>query len=116
MTRVHQWRSARLQEAFEQGFGKASELAEQAGYKGAGAKGGWNGGKAPVGAYRGTSTEAEVKKERIVLEWDCGPRPEARKEEQNKRKVAKVTSEFPGTVGKQDTLWQTAPRGVATGV
>ena len=46
----------------EEGYRIESELAVQAGYKGAGAKGGWNGAKAPVGAYRGTSTEAEVQK------------------------------------------------------
>ena len=34
---------------------------------------------------------------------DIGPRPEARKEEKGKRKVAKVTPEFAGAVGKQHT-------------
>ena len=33
--------------AFEEGFGKASELAVQAVYKGTGGKGAWNGGKGP---------------------------------------------------------------------
>ena len=32
---------------FEEGHGKTSELAVQAAYKGAGANGGWNGGKGP---------------------------------------------------------------------
>ena len=32
---------------FEEGYGKASELAVQAMYNGTGAKGGWNGGKGP---------------------------------------------------------------------
>ena len=50
------------------------------------------------------------------MERDSGPRPEARKEEKGKRKVAKVTSEFAGAVGEQDTLRQIAPRGVGTGV
>ena len=57
-----------------------------------------------------------MKKERIVLEGDSGPRPEARKEEKGKRKVAKVTPEFAGAVGKQDTSRQIATRGVGTGV
>ena len=57
-----------------------------------------------------TSTAARVKKERIVLERASGPRPEARKEK-GKRKVANVTPEFAGAVGKQDTLGQIASRG-----
>ena len=57
-----------------------------------------------VGAYMSTSSAERVKKERIVLERDSGPRPEARKEEKGKRKVANMTSEFAGAVGKQDTL------------
>ena len=55
--------------------------------------------RVPAGAYRSTSTAAMAKKERIVLERDSGPRPEARKEEKGKRKVAKVTPEFAGAVG-----------------
>ena len=55
-------------------------------------------------------TVERVKKERIGLERDSGPRPEARKEEKGKRKVSAVTSEFVGAVGKQDTLRQIAPR------
>ena len=55
--------------------------------------------RVPVGAYRNTSTAAKMKKERIVLERDCGPRPEATKEK-GKRKVAKVTPESAGAVGK----------------
>ena len=35
------------EEAFEEGYGKASELAVQAAHKGTGAKGGWSGGEAP---------------------------------------------------------------------
>ena len=35
------------EETFEEGYGKTSELAVQAVYKGTGAKGGWNGGKGP---------------------------------------------------------------------
>ena len=35
------------EEAFEEGYGKTSELAVQAVYKGTGAKVGWNGGKGP---------------------------------------------------------------------
>ena len=50
------------------------------------------------------------KKERIVLERDSGPRLEARKEEKGKKKVAKVTPEFVGLVGKLDTSRQTASR------
>ena len=44
-----------------------------------------------------------MKKERIVLERNSGPRLEARKEEEGKRKVAKVTPEFAGVVGKLNT-------------
>ena len=51
-----------------------------------------------------------------MLERDSGSRQEARKEDKAKRKVAKVTPEFAGAVGKQDTLRQIAPRGVGTGV
>ena len=51
-----------------------------------------------------------------MLERNSGPRPEARKEEKAKRKLAKVTSEFAGAVGKQDTLRQIAPRGVGARV
>ena len=57
--------------------------------------------RVPVGAYRGTSTAERVKKERIVLKRDSGPRPEARKEEKGKRKVTKVTPEFAGAVGNR---------------
>ena len=56
--------------------------------------------RVPVGAYRSTSTAAKAKQERIVLERDSGPRLEARKEEKGKRKVAQVTPEFAGAVGK----------------
>ena len=66
--------------------------------------------------YRNTSTAAKVKKERIVLERDSGPRPEARKEEKGKGQVAKVTPEFAGAVGKLDTSRQFASRRVGTGV
>ena len=54
----------------------------------------------PVGVYRNTSTVVEVKKERIVLERNSGPRPEARTEEKCKRKAAQVRLEFAGVVGK----------------
>ena len=57
--------------------------------------------RVPVGVYGKTSTAARVKKERIVLERDSGPRPEARKGEKGKRKVAKVTPEFAGAVEKR---------------
>ena len=69
-----------------------------------------------VGVYRNTSTVAKVKKERIVLERDSGLRPEARKQEKGKRKVAKVTPEFAGIVGKLNTPWQIASREVGRGV
>ena len=64
----------------------------------------------PVGVYRNTSTAARVKKERIVLERGSGPRPEARKEDKGKRKVAKVRTESAGAVGRQDTLRQIVSR------
>ena len=103
------------EETFDEGYGKASELAVQA-TKEQEAKVDGTEHRVPDGAYRSTSTAAKVTKERIVLERDCGPRPEARKEEKGKRKVAKVTPEFAGAVGKQDTLRQIAPRGVGPGV
>ena len=68
------------------------------------------------GAYRSSSTAERVKKERVVLERDSGPRPGARKEETGKRMVAKVTPQFAGAVVKHDTFWQIAPRGVGTRV
>ena len=77
------------EEAFEEGYGKVSELAVQSSVE---AKVDGTEDRVPVGVYRNTSTVAEVKKkERIVLERDSGPRPEARKAEKGKRKVAKVT-------------------------
>ena len=72
--------------------------------------------RVPVGVYRNASTAAKVKKERIVLERDSGPRPEARKEEKGRSKVAKVTPEFAGAVGKLDTSRQVASMRVGTGV
>ena len=45
----------------------------------------------PVAVYRSTSSAAMVKKEQIVLERDSGPRPVARKEEKDSRKVATDT-------------------------
>ena len=72
--------------------------------------------RVPVGVYRNISTVAKVKKERIVLERDSGPRPEARKEERDKRKVAKGRPEFAGAVAKQDTLRQIESRGIGTRV
>ena len=56
--------------------------------------------RVPAGVRRNSSTAARVKKERIVLERGSGPRPEASKEEKDKRKVAKVKTEFAGVVGK----------------
>ena len=58
-----------------------------------------------------TSTAAKVKRGESC--WgDSGPRPEARKEERDKRKVAKVTPDFARAVGKQ----KIAPMRVGTGV
>ena len=44
--------------------------------------------RVPTGVYRNTSTAARVKKERIVLERDRGPRSEARDEEKHKAREA----------------------------
>ena len=55
-------------------------------------------GRVPIGVYRNSSTAAKVTKVRIVLERDSGPRPEARKVEKGKRKVAKVRPESAGAV------------------
>ena len=59
--------------------------------------------RVPVGVYRNTSTAARVKKERIVLERDSGPRPEARKEEKDKRKVAKGVTRVCWSCGETRT-------------
>ena len=76
------------EETFEEGYGKTSELAVQAVYKGTGGKGGWNGGKGPSWSVQKyfTSPAAKAKKARIVLERDSGPRREARKEEKGQEK------------------------------
>ena len=80
------------EEAFEEGYGKVSELAVQSSVQGNKNKVDGTEDRVPVGVYRNTSTVAEVKKkERIVLERDSGPTPEARKAEKGKRKVAEVT-------------------------
>ena len=55
-------------------------------------------------SHLNASTAARAKKERLVPGGDSGPRLEARKKEKGKRKVAKVTPEFAGAAGKQDTL------------
>ena len=55
----------------------------------------------PVGAYSNISTAERVKKERIVLERDSGPRPEAGQEEKGRSKVATVISELAGAVGNR---------------
>ena len=105
------------EEAFEEGYGKTIELAVQAVFREQEPKVDGMEEWVPTVVYRDTSTAVRVKKERIVLEErSSGPRPEARKEEKEKRKVAKVTPEFAGAVGKQDTLRQFAPRGVGTRV
>ena len=99
------------EEAFDEGYGKTSELAVQAVDKGTGGKG-W------MERRKGSQLECteilqqwqKGKEERIVLERDSGPRPEVRKEEQGKRKVAKATPEFAGAEGKQDTLRQIASK------
>ena len=71
------------EEAFEEGYGQTSKLAV---YSGTGAKGGWNGGKGPSRSVQKHFNSGKgEKKERIVLEWDSGPKPEARKEEKWQR-------------------------------
>ena len=72
--------------------------------------------RVPAGVYRNTSTAERVKKERTVLERDSGPRPEARKEEKGKRKVANVTSEFAGAVVKTGHIAANCTKGVGTRV
>ena len=103
------------EEAYEEGYGKLSELAVQDSVQG-------NGSQRWMEWRKGSQlkrTEAlqqwkGSKKERIVLERDSGPRLESRKEEKGKRKVAKVTSEFAGAGRKQDALRLIAPRGIRT--
>ena len=99
------------EEAFEEGHGKATELAVQASVQGHRRQRWMEWWKGPNGAYRNTSTAARVKK-RSESCWKSNsrPRPEARKEEKGNRNVAKVTPEFAGAVGKPDTLRQIAPR------
>ena len=55
----------------------------------------------PSWSVLGYFNSGKGEEERIVLERDSAPRPEARKEEKGKREVAKVTPEFAGAVGKQ---------------
>ena len=74
------------------------------------AKGDGTEDRVPVGAHRRTSTAAKVKEERIVLEMNSGPRPEARKGDKGKRKVATVRPEFAGAVGNPDTSRRIASR------
>ena len=62
----------------------------------------------PGGVHRHASTAARVKKERIVLDRDSGPRPEAGKEEKGKRTVANVTSEFCWSCGKTRNIAATS--------
>ena len=89
------------EEAFEERYGQASELAVQAVYKGTGAKGGWNGGKGPCwSVQKYFNSGKDEKKKRIALKRGSGPEPEARQEEKGKRKAAKVTPEFAGAEGK----------------
>ena len=60
--------------------------------------------------------QRRVKRERLVLEWDSGPRPEVKKKEKGKKVVAIVTPEVVGTVGNQSTSQRIASRRVETGV
>ena len=105
------------EKTFEERYGNTSELAVQRKQctREQEPKGDGTEERVLVGVYRNASTKTKVKKERIVLQRESGPRPEGRKEEKGKRKVAKVRPESAG-VGKQDTLGQIAPRGVGTGV
>ena len=105
------------EEVFEERYGKTSELAVQAVYKGTGAKGGWNGGKGPSSTVQKyfNSGKGEKGANRVGKgQWSMTEGKKGGKLGQ--RKVAKVTPEFVGTVGKHDTLRQIAPRGVGTGV
>ena len=88
------------EEAFEEGYGKHLNLQCKQCTREQEAKVDGTEERDPVGAYRSTSTAAKVKKERIVLERDSGPRLEARKEERGKRKVAKVTLRVCWSCGK----------------
>ena len=93
------------EEACEGWYRKASQLAVQAAYRGTGAKGGWNGGKGPSWSEQKYSNSGKGEKgANRAGKVTVVPRPEARKEEKGKRKVAKVRPEFAGAVGKQHTL------------
>ena len=70
------------EETLEEGYGKVSELAAQEVYKGTRPKGGWSGGVPVLERTEVLQQRQRVRKERIVVERDSGPRPEARKEEQ----------------------------------
>ena len=87
------------EETFDEGYGKASELAVQA-TKEQEAKVDGTEHRVPDGAYRSTSTAAKVTKERIVLERDCGPRPEARKEGKGQEKGGKGDARVCWSCGK----------------
>ena len=95
---------------------KTSDLAVQAVYKGTG-KGGWNAGKGPswsVQKYFNSGKGEKGANRAGKGQWS--KTPEARKEEQGKREVARLTPEFPGAVGNLDTSRRIASRGVGTGV
>ena len=74
------------EEAFGEGYGKAPELAVQAVLQRNRSQRWMEWRKrVPIGVCRSTSTVAKVKKERIALERDSGPRTEARKEDKRAR-------------------------------
>ena len=104
------------EEAFEEEYGKTSEFAVQAVYKGTGAKGGWNGGKGPSWSVQKYFNSGKGEKGAHRAGKNIGPRPKAKQKEKGKRKMAKVTPEFAEAVGGQDTLRQIAPRVGGTAV
>ena len=78
------------EETFEEGYGKASELAVQAVSEGTGGKGGWNGGKSPSWSVQKYFSSGKVEKG-------------ANRAKKGRRKVAKATPQFAGAVGNLST-------------
>ena len=98
------------EETFEEGYGKASELAAQAVYMGTGAKGGWNGGKGPSWSVLKffNSGKGETGANRAGKgQWS---KTGSKKGGRGQEKGGKCETEFAGYVGRQDTLQQIAQR------
>ena len=89
------------EEAFEEGYGKASELEVQAVFQGNRSQRWmeWRKGS-QLECTEVLSTAERAKKERIELERDSGPRPEARKRGKGQEKGGKGDIQICWSCGK----------------